>query len=189
MRFVLPLLFVAAPLLEIGLLIKVGQLLGFWWTLAVVVGTGALGSLVLVDKGFTAPLKMQEAMQRGEAPLASMLDSALTAMAGVLLILPGLICDTIGLLLLVPPLRRQIARYAVKSFFSIEGMAKPANDTGPERPAGFGRDRGRDSPGPDHPGPRPRSPASGPVIEGDFEVVEEHTVERGRRKPDAPDRT
>lgn len=187
MRFVLPMLFVAAPLLEIGLLIKVGQLLGFWWTLAVVVGTGALGSLVLVDKGFTAPLKMQEAMQRGEAPLASMLDSALTAMAGMLLILPGLICDTIGLLLLVPPLRRQIARFTVKSFFGIDGMARPANDTGPDRRPGFGRDGpGRD---PDHPGPRPRGPASGPVIEGDFEVVEERTVDRSRRKPDAPDRS
>ena len=101
MRLVLFALLTVLPLIEIALLVKFGQLVGVWLTLVVVVGTAILGAGILQRQGFTTMMRTQEAMMRGEPPVGAMMDGAMMVMAGFFLILPGLITDTMGLLLLI----------------------------------------------------------------------------------------
>jgi UPF0716 protein FxsA len=175
MRLIYILLMLAVPFLELGLLIHVAQSVGFWWTMAIIVGTALLGVAALTNNGFSAPWKMQEAMRRGDTPMAPVLDSALIGVGGVLLITPGLIADALGLLLLVPPARRLLAGWFVRNFmgaFDVEVRTTTWRQSPGEDP--------RDDRVPPR---RPRPPGTGPVIEGEYERLGEQTVDPGRRRP------
>ncbi len=182
MQFVVILLVFAVPMLELGLLIKFGQTVGFWWTILVILGTGALGAAIISHEGLSAPLKAQEAMRRGEAPVPKMFDSALAVLGGVLLITPGLIADCLGLLLQVPLVRRVFGRWLVRRFFRIEDV------TVQRRPGMETRETGASS---DHVRPRTRSSGSprgeGPVIDGEFERIDERAAEPKPRRPNGLD--
>lgn len=100
----------AVPLIEIALFVTIGGWIGLWPTLAIVIGTGIAGVAVLRGQGQQAMAGLREArLQRGN-PLGQIADSGLLGLAGVLLILPGFLTDTLGLLLLLPPLRRLLIR-------------------------------------------------------------------------------
>jgi UPF0716 protein FxsA len=101
-------LFLSVPLIEIALFVTVGGWLTLWPTLAVVVGTGFLGVFILRQQGLRAVSDMQSAMQNMQNPLSPMANSAMIMMAGILLILPGFLTDTLGLLLLLPPVRHWV---------------------------------------------------------------------------------
>ena len=101
-------LFLAVPLIEIALFVTVGGWLTLWPTLAIVLGTGFLGVFVLRQQGLRAMSDMQSAMRTMQNPLSPMANNALIMAAGILLILPGFLTDTIGLLLLIPPLRHWV---------------------------------------------------------------------------------
>jgi UPF0716 protein FxsA len=108
MRLALLFAFVAYPLLELALLIRAGQALGFWPVLGLIVGTGLLGVAILRRQGFKVIEKVSAALDEGREPVAPLADSALLFAAGSLLISPGPIGDALGLLLLIPQLRRLI---------------------------------------------------------------------------------
>ncbi len=99
-------LFLMVPLIEIALFIKVGGWLTLWPTLAIVVGTGILGVFVVRKQGLKALAEMQTAMRTQQNPVAPMANGALIVVAGFLLMSPGFLTDTLGFLLLVPPLRQ-----------------------------------------------------------------------------------
>lgn len=103
-------LIVALPLLEIAVLIKAGAVLGVWATLGIVLGTAFLGVMVFRLQGPGVARRAFGQMRDGAPPLEPLIESGLLAFAGACLIAPGLITDTVGLLLLVPPLRRLLAR-------------------------------------------------------------------------------
>jgi UPF0716 protein FxsA len=107
------LVLLALPLLEIALLIRTGQKLGLWPTMAIIVGTGVLGITVLVRQRFAVVSGVMNAVNEGKTPLAPVMDGAFLVLAGGLLFSPGLICDAAGLLLLVPPIRRLVARWTI----------------------------------------------------------------------------
>jgi UPF0716 protein FxsA len=69
MRFALLLLLGALPLIELAILIKIGGLIGFWWTLAIILGTALAGSAVLYDQGIAVMRRTHTAMSRGEPPI------------------------------------------------------------------------------------------------------------------------
>src|SRR5437763_526198 len=96
-RLAIGFLFIALPFAEIAVLFKTGQLIGFWATLAVLIGAGLLGATILSRQSLTAMRQMQLAMARGEPPVGPMLDSVFLFLAGVLLIAPGLITDALAL--------------------------------------------------------------------------------------------
>src|SRR5262249_25962380 len=98
--------FVILPLVEIAVLIKVGEAIGFWPTMLLLIAAALLGSIVIREQGLSMVGRAFEAMREGRVPLEPMLDSYVVIMAGLLLIIPGLISDAIALLLLIPPLRR-----------------------------------------------------------------------------------
>lgn len=114
MRLALLLAFVAYPLLELALLIRAGQAIGFWPVLALIIGTGLLGVAILRRQGFRVIEKVSAALDEGREPVAHLADSALVFAAGSLLVSPGLIGDIIGLLLLIPQLR-QLIRHSISA--------------------------------------------------------------------------
>ena len=81
--------------------------------MGIIVGTGVFGIAVLVRQSFAVVSGVMNAVNEGKPPLAPVLDGAFLVLAGGLLFSPGLICDAAGLLLLVPPIRRLVARWTV----------------------------------------------------------------------------
>lgn len=120
-RLILLLVFIAIPLIEIAVLIKVGQVIGVLPTVLIVVGTAILGFGVLRAQGFSVMARASQAVAAGRTPVEPVVDGAFLMFAGVLLITPGLLADTLGLILLVPFLRRIIARSLVG------GLVKSSN--------------------------------------------------------------
>ena len=104
-------LFLAVPLIEIALFVTVGSWLSLWPTLAIVIGSAAFGVFVLRLQGLRAVSDMQSAMQNMQNPMSPMANNAMIMAAGVLLILPGFFTDTLGLLLLIPPLRQWVIKH------------------------------------------------------------------------------
>ena len=103
-----PLLLVLAlvPLLELALLIRFYQATDLPTTLGLIIGTGLFGAALARWQGFEIWRGIRVQMAQGKAPAAELLDALLVLIAGALLILPGLITDVVGLLLLVPPVRK-----------------------------------------------------------------------------------
>jgi len=98
-------LFVALPLLELAILIKIGEYLGVAGTILLVVATGVMGVTLARLEGFRVFLRVQEDLSHGRMPAPHLLDGLMILMAGLLLVTPGLITDTVGFALLVPGVR------------------------------------------------------------------------------------
>ncbi len=108
MFFRLLILFTLVPLIELFLLIKLGELIGFWATVALVIGTGALGAFLTRLEGLRVLRQVQADFQEGRVPTERLLDGLLIVVAGAVLLTPGLITDAAGFFLLVPAGRRLI---------------------------------------------------------------------------------
>ena len=107
----LPLLFVvflSVPLIEVWLLVKVGSLIGAGWTIFLVVLTAVIGAALVRAQGLSTLARSQELLHRGELPAVELLEGAALLIAGAPLLTPGFLTDTVGFLLLLPPLRRRI---------------------------------------------------------------------------------
>lgn len=95
-------IFIAIPLMEIMLLIKLGDAIGFWPTLLIQVGTGVLGTCVARVQGLMVWNKIAMEMQSGRMPTDEMVNGFLIFAAGVILMTPGLLTDIAGFSLLIP---------------------------------------------------------------------------------------
>jgi UPF0716 protein FxsA len=170
MRLALFALLSILPLLEIALLVMFGQWAGVWLTLAVVVGTAILGVGVMQRQGLTMMLRTQEAVMRGEPPVGAMMEGAMTVMAGFFLIMPGLITDTLGFLLLIPPVRKFVAGRLAAGMFGAADIDVEVyeNERRHEPRAGQGNSGVGNG---------------GPVIEGDFERLDERPVDPRKGRP------
>lgn len=102
------LLFVGAPLIELYLLIQVGSKIGALPTIGLSIFTALLGGALVRIQGFSVLMRVRDAVGRNQVPALEMLDGALLLIAGLFLLLPGLITDILGFLLLVPGLRRAL---------------------------------------------------------------------------------
>lgn len=173
---------IALPLTELALLIKAASEIGIWIVLAIIFTTAALGVWVMQEQGLSGFRRMQEAMQKGKAPLESMMDSSLRFFAGLCLIAPGLITDILGLLLLLPPVRAWAAR-AIHDSMTAAADARPGpGQPGPAGTAEQPRQDGRPQPGRD-PGRDPgRHKGAPPVIDGEFERLDERPVDPRRTR-------
>jgi UPF0716 protein FxsA len=101
----LVLLFIVVPIAELAVVIQVGQAIGVWWTVAILVADSILGSVLMRAQGRTAWRRFNEAIAAGKVPAREVLDGALVIFGGLLLLTPGFITDFLGLLLLIPPTR------------------------------------------------------------------------------------
>lgn len=105
MLLTLVLLFTVLPLTELYLLVWLGFQIGLLPTIAIALGTGILGASLARAQGMAVMSKLAQQLQAGERPADTLSDGALILVAGVLLILPGILTDITGFLLLVPPVR------------------------------------------------------------------------------------
>lgn len=108
--FILLLLFIGLPMLEIYVLIKVGHELGALWTIVLLIAIAALGSVLLRLQGLATLANVRAAMARGELPTETILEGLVLLLAGVLMVTPGFVTDIAGFLFLMPPVRRRLAR-------------------------------------------------------------------------------
>ncbi|MCV2867272.1 FxsA family protein [Defluviimonas sp. WL0002] len=137
--------FVLVPMIEIGLFIKVGGLIGIGWTLVIVLATAIAGSWLVRVQGLRALADLRGSLNDLRDPTEPIAHGALILFAGALLLTPGFFTDAMGLSLLLPPVRAALLRYLAKKVrverFTVGG--------GPERPR-----------------------RSDDVIDGDFTVVD-----------------
>lgn len=172
MRFILFILFIAMPFIELALLINLGQQIGFWPTIAIVVATAIIGAYVLQAQGVATLQRISQSMSSGEPPVKPVVDGFFLAISGAFLLTPGVVTDAVGLLLLVPPVRHAIARWGfgrlIKSgSFKVHTYTTGSAPGGPHPNSGSGR--GQDSASRPSTGRAPSG--AGPVIDGDFEEV------------------
>lgn len=111
MALILLAAFIAVPIIEIAVIIKVGGILGVWPTIALIFLTAAAGAALVRAQGFQLIARAQDSLDRGEFPAAELFDGLNLLVAGLMLLTPGFVTDAIGLVLLVPPLRRRIAAW------------------------------------------------------------------------------
>lgn len=109
MPYLILLLVIAFPLLELYVLIKAGGVLGAIPTIALVVFSAVLGTLLLRWQGWLALQRVRASLARGELPARELLDGLFVLISGVLLLIPGFISDLVGLLCLIPAVRRALA--------------------------------------------------------------------------------
>jgi hypothetical protein len=95
-------LFVIVPLVELVLLIRLGQWLGLLPTIAFVVITGVIGAALARNEGLRTLGRIQSDLRSGRFPVGRLLDGGLILFAGGLLLTPGILTDIVGLSLLVP---------------------------------------------------------------------------------------
>lgn len=119
-------LFLLIPLIEIFFLIQVGQVIGAGWTIFLVVATAVIGAFLLRLQGFQTLHRAQTSMSRGEIPAIEMLEGLCLLVSGALLLTPGFFTDTMGFLLLIPPMRQALITQMLKNsqvIFSRRGSA------------------------------------------------------------------
>ncbi|MEL6998135.1 MAG: FxsA family protein [Pseudomonadota bacterium] len=102
------LLLVAVPVIEIALFIQIGGEIGTWPTIAIVILTALVGSIMLRQQGLRVLQDVQGRLMSGEDPGRLLADGAMILVAGVLLLTPGFFTDAVGFLLLVPAVRAAV---------------------------------------------------------------------------------
>lgn len=166
MGFLVLLVILGLPVVEIWLMIEIGQDIGALPTVALILATAGLGVLLFRIQGMATLARVQEHLDRGETPVGELLSGLGLLAAGLLLLIPGFLTDAIGLLLFVPPVRRLLIGAALVWVVARGGT-------------GIWTVRGGGSSG------------SGPVIDGDYQDVTEPPEETPERDPRriGPDRT
>ena len=97
--------FIAVPLIEIGLFIQVGGVIGLWPTLLVVLLTAVAGTWLVRSQGLQTIQNLQGSFQNMRNPTEPLVHGAMILLAGALLLTPGFFTDAIGFILLFPPFR------------------------------------------------------------------------------------
>ncbi|MEE9427403.1 MAG: FxsA family protein [Paracoccaceae bacterium] len=139
-------LFLAIPLIEIGLFIQVGGFIGLWWTLGIVVLTAFLGTRLIRSQGVMAMNDVQSSFRDLRDPTEPLAHGAMILFSGALLLTPGFFTDAVGFALLVPAVRRVVFKY-VRSRVKVTGFTVGG-------------------------GPAPQREANDGVIDGEFEEID-----------------
>lgn len=103
--FALLFVFVIGPLIELYALVTVAGWIGWFPALALLAAMSLFGAWLVKREGLGVMRRMQESAGRGEVPANQVVDGGLLLLAGCLCIVPGFVTGTVGLLLLVPPIR------------------------------------------------------------------------------------
>lgn len=104
--FVFLLVVLGFPALEIYTLFRVADLIG-WWLLAWLLFSALIGWMLIKEESLAVFGRLAGAMQNSQSPLAALWDSGRTMLAGVLLIIPGVLSDVVALILLLLPNKTQ----------------------------------------------------------------------------------
>jgi len=142
LRWALIAAFVVVPLAEIFVLIQVGQVIGPWWTIGLLILDSIIGSWLIRREGGRAWSALRQAIEGGRMPARELADAGLILVGGTLMLSPGFVTDAVGLLLILP-VTRPFARRLLTRVVERRLLSGPGN------------------------GRRPGPPAGGPVVQGD----------------------
>ena len=113
--------FIIVPIIEIGLFIKVGDFIGLWPTLLIVIFTAIIGTSLVRSQGIKVLAKLQKTFFTMQNPTEPLAHGAMVLFAGALLLTPGFFTDALGIFLLFPSfrtflVRKIMVRFSVKDF-------------------------------------------------------------------------
>lgn len=176
MPFLILLLFIVVPLAEIAILVKVGQYIGWLWTILIVIFTAFIGTWLLRQQGFGVMSRAMEALASGRMPVEPVIEGMFLLIAGAFLLTPGLLTDTVGFLLLIPTVRMAVAKWTLRKILQSGSVHVSVfgeqSTTDPETEGGAPREAHRYE--------------GGPIIDGEFERVDERSI-RGKRRQKGAD--
>lgn len=132
----LPFVMLAVPLAEIATFVVVGSQIGVLATIALVLLTAITGAFLLRIQGLGALERIRTEMERGNTPGRDLVHGVMIMAAGLLLLVPGFLTDTLGLLLFVPPVRDAVWRF-LRTRVVVTGVRTAS---GGHRPRGGPRD-------------------------------------------------
>jgi UPF0716 protein FxsA len=107
--WVLVAVFVIMPILEIYVIIQVGQVIGAWWTILLLIVDSIFGAWLIGHEGRRAWQSLNTALSSGQMPARELADGALILVGGTLMLSPGFVTDILGILLILP-FTRPVAR-------------------------------------------------------------------------------
>jgi UPF0716 protein FxsA len=170
MGLLLVLLFIVVPIAELYVIIQVGEWIGVWPTLLLLLLDAIVGSWLLKHEGRAAWRRFNQALAEKRIPAAEVADGFLVILGGALLIAPGFITDIFGLLFLIPP-TRALARKVLYRFTvgRVAVVGFPVGSVG-----GFARGPGRGGQG-----------AAGAKRSYDYDIEAEEVSEDDPRLPPA----
>ena len=116
MALVLVLLFIVVPIVELYVLIQIGQAIGILPTIALLILDSVLGAALMRAQGRATWLRFNRALAEGRVPGREVVDGVLVIFGGALLLTPGFLSDILGLVLLIPPTRALVRRVLVARF-------------------------------------------------------------------------
>lgn len=121
-------LFVVMPLAEIFVLIQVGQVIGPWWTILLLVADSIIGGWLIRREGGRAWRALTTALQSGSMPARELADAALILIGGTLMLSPGFVTDAFGVLMILPftrPIARRLLTKVVARRLAAPYVAGP----------------------------------------------------------------
>ncbi len=145
---VLAVLFVVIPLVEIYLLIQVGQVIGVWWTILLLIADSILGSYLVKHEGGRAWQALRQAIESHKMPAKELADGALILIGGTLLLTPGFLSDVVGFFCILP-FTRPVARRLLTEFITRKFLGGSSGGIGGMGGIGGTRSGTRQRPGPD----------------------------------------
>jgi len=145
----LVILFIVVPIAEIYVIVQVGEAIGVWPTLALLLADALLGSWLLKHEGRSAWRRFNEALAQRRFPGKEVADGALIIVGGTLLLAPGFLTDIVGAILLIPPTRaivRSLLRRFTVARFTVVSLGGMAGGRGPGGPGASGAPDGASRP-------------------------------------------
>lgn len=133
-------LFIAVPVAEISVLIRVGGAIGLFNTIAFVIFTAVLGAYLVRQQGFATLAKLQQETNAGRIPALQIAEGVALLFAGAVLMTPGFITDAIGFAILIPPVRQAFIAWAAKNFIKGSGGTVYHSSNSPVNPHVQGAD-------------------------------------------------
>jgi UPF0716 protein FxsA len=109
-------LFITVPILEIFVIIQIGQAIGPWWTILILIVDSILGAMLMRSQGRAVWRRFNDTLAAGRAPAREVIDGVLVIFGGALLLTPGFTTDVAGALFLLPPTRAVIRRLLLRRF-------------------------------------------------------------------------
>jgi len=103
--WLLAVVFLVVPLVELAVIIQVGQAIGVLETIVLLIAVSVLGGWLVKREGMGVVRRISTAVNGGRVPGRELADGALIILAGALLITPGFVSDVLGIALLLPPVR------------------------------------------------------------------------------------
>jgi UPF0716 protein FxsA len=169
----LALAFLVLPLLEILVIIQVGQVIGGWPTLFLLVAESALGAVIVRKEGLSAWRQLRGALGAGHLPSRELADAALVLFGGTLLLTPGFLTDAVGFVCVLPPTRPLARALLARALRGRVALLAPRTVGWGPRPGGageaggmFGTGPGQATGGSQGPGASPRRVVPGEVVDG-----------------------